>query len=222
MLWPMDQGIERRMFDADTGNEGGTGQGDTGDATGGSDTQNGGSAEAKTYTQDELNHMFQERVSRARKKWETDQEEAKNKADADAEAKRLADEKKFQELATQHETRANTLQGKLDEANAIIRGFTLRQAFELEAGKQKLAFATEQARIDAFDLLDQARLDIDDAGTVTGMEAAVKALKGSRPYLFGQAQGNGSTSIDAAQGRGAGEKPDPKAREADLRQRFRI
>ncbi len=71
-----------------------------------------------------VDRIVAERLKRAQEKWRADQD-AKAAADTDAaEAKRLEDEKRFQELARRHETRAADLDGKLKATAADLEKAT--------------------------------------------------------------------------------------------------
>lgn len=82
-----------------------------------------------TEQQAAVDKLIAERLKRAQQKWQDDQK-AKAAADTDAaEAKRLADEKRYEELARKHETRAVELDGQLktattdlERATALING----------------------------------------------------------------------------------------------------
>ena len=84
----------------------------------------------------------------------------------------------------------------------------------------KVKFASVQAEHDAFALLDLTSVDMDKDGTVTGMEAALKALQASRPYLFAKPETAGA-NVNAADGRGTA-PADDAARIADVKKRFRL
>jgi hypothetical protein len=73
----------------------------------------------------------------------------------------------------------------------------------------------------AFRLIDLANLEFDEDGMPKNLDKALKELVKARPYLVKQAA---TQSINAGDGIGAGGKTavDPKAREAELRRRFRI
>ena len=102
------------------------------------------------------------------------------------------------------------------EAVATSRTASLRSAVEREAAKagfNDLADAWRMASLDD--------LEIDEAGNVNGADKAIKALAKAKPYLLRPAAE--STNIDATDGRGEGKQStDPKAYQAELRQRFRL
>lgn len=89
----------------------------------------GASPQFSAEQQAAVDRIVTERLERARQSWQADQD-AKAKTDADAaEAKRLEDEKRFEELARKHETRAAELDGRLkttttglERATALVNG----------------------------------------------------------------------------------------------------
>lgn len=175
-----------------------------------------------TFTPEQQAHIDKLIADRMARYDESRQKKA-NAANEEAERKkeeaRLAEEKKYQELLdkkAQHETQ---LQAQLDEANETIRLQRLRDAFEVEAEKQELAFADKQALKDAFDLAELGKIEINDEGEVTGMKGVLEGLKTTRPYLFKQPGTAGD--IDATKGRGGAAPPDSEAKRAERRQRFR-
>ena len=85
-----------------------------------------------------VDKVVADRLKRAQDKWKADQE-AKAAADTDAaEAKRLEDEKKFQELAQKHERRAVDLDAKLKTATADLEKATALINGLLESKKKGL------------------------------------------------------------------------------------
>lgn len=85
-----------------------------------------------------VDRIVADRLKRATDKWKGDQE-AKAAADTDAaEARRLEEEKKFQELARKHETRAADLDGKLKATTADLEKATALIQGLLESKKKSL------------------------------------------------------------------------------------
>jgi len=86
--------------------------------------------------------------------------------------------------------RAKATQGELEtKYNQLVAqydGLRLRQAFFDEVAKQGVAFASEQARADAYELAELA--SVIDGGEVQpeAVTKAIKTLQKNRPYLFGQ------------------------------------
>jgi len=152
---------------------------------------------------------------------------AEAKANKDA-AKRLADLEaaetkrkqaemseldKFKAQVAEKESALQALQNELAASRK-------RQEFSLAARRLELKFASAEAEADAFSLADLSEVEIGEDGKVSGMDDALKALKKSKPYLFGQpAQ---APEIDA-QSRG-GPKPGEldETRKSELAQRFRL
>jgi len=164
-----------------------------------------------------------ERTQRkAIEKAEKDRKAAEDKAKDNAEAQRLAEEKRFQELADKAKERADGLEGQLREAQEKIWGFTMRRAFQAEATKQQLDFASPEAQEDAFMLADLASVEMAEDGTVKGMEDVVKALKKQKGYLFAQPrQPGGNLNANEGRGSGGGKLPEQQLRD-EARRRFGI
>lgn len=100
------------------------------------------------------------------------------KAQQDAEAERLKQQGKFQELADNEKKRANDLQTKLEKAvidNKIIAEATKAGVVDVEA---------------VLALIDRKDIKLNADGTVAGIDVAVKTLLDSKTYL----KGNGSTT----------------------------
>lgn len=92
---------------------GGSGQGSGGSGDGGSgngDGKSGDGAQAgKTFTQDDVNRIVQERLDKAKRAGEAETQRQRD----EAAAKALKDNQKFEELATQRETQLNTANGTI-------------------------------------------------------------------------------------------------------------
>jgi hypothetical protein len=85
-----------------------------------------------------VDKLIAERLKRAQEKWQNDQK-VKAQADTDAaEAQRLKDEQKWQELARKHEGRATDLDGKLQSATAELEKATGLITSMLEGKKKGL------------------------------------------------------------------------------------
>lgn len=85
-----------------------------------------------------VDKIIAERLKRAQEKWTSDQI-AKAKADTDTtEAKRLADEKRYEELARKHGDKAAELDGKLQTATANLERATTLINGLLESKKKGL------------------------------------------------------------------------------------
>lgn len=92
-------------------------------------------------------------------------------ANEEAENARLAEEKKYQELAQKHETTSKEWQGKYQ---------TTLVDNKIQAEASKLGITDFDA---ATKLIDRSGIQIAEDGTVNGVEAAVKALADSKSYL---------------------------------------
>lgn len=121
--------------------------------------------------------------------------DALEKAQAEAEEKRLADAKRFEELATKRATERDAIQTKYTsqlQDNRII---------------------TEAAKIGVVDvdtvlkLIDRSNIAIDDNGAVTGASEAIQALLAEKPFLKGKA---GATTIGSPTNPGADTNADTK------------
>lgn len=93
---------------------------------------------------------------------------------SEAEKKKLAEDGKFKELA-------EAAQKERDEAIQNLNNTKVESAIERTAAKLGAVDAEAVAK-----LLDRTNVKIDDTGTITGVEDAIKALQTSKPYLFGK------------------------------------
>lgn len=91
---------------------------------------------------------------------------------SDAEANRLKEQGKFEELATKATTDLTT-------AREQIKTMTVNQALT-----NKLVPLGVVDLDAAIKLVDRSKVVIDDAGNVTGLDEAVEALKTGKSYLF--------------------------------------
>lgn len=105
------------------------------------------------------------------------------KAQSEAEEKRLAEAKKFEELATK----------RAQERDAVTSKFV--------ASQQDNRIITEATKIGVVDietvlkLVDRSNVHVDENGNVTGVTEAVQALIAAKPFLKGKA---GATTIGSA------------------------
>ena len=191
----------------------GTGQAPTGPANAG--------IQFSPEQQAHVDGLITDRLKRAQVKWEADQKASSDKAAATANATKLAEEKRFQELAEKAAQERDTAITERDNERAQVRQYHLRESFRVAAATMKLKWATDAASADAFALVagDVGKLDVVD-GKVTGMDDVLATLQKARPYLFVKPEQSGS--YNAAEGRGAGIPPDDAARKADIAKRFRI
>ena len=210
------------MADQTTGTQGGT---QTGDGTGQPPQQGGQQNAGIQFTPEQQAHIdgiLSERLTRAQQKWEKEQTDKATRATAEADKTRMAEEKKFADLAEANRKEADTAKAEAATLAARLRTHDYRDAFRKHAvDVAKVKFASVQAELDAFALLDLSGVEMDKDGTVTGMEAALKALQASRPYLFAKPETAGA-NVNAADGRGTGAPADDAAYKAELKQRFHI
>lgn len=78
---------------------------------------------AGTFTAEQqaaVDKVVADRLKRAEAKWKEAQEAKRREAEEAAEAQRLQDEQKWQELARKHEGKANELEGKFRETQALL------------------------------------------------------------------------------------------------------
>lgn len=131
----------------------------------------------KTFTQEELDRVVQDRLKREREKY-PDYDELKDKAarfdELDAASK--TELERAQAAATAEKARA-------DQAETRLREAARRQAIVSEAAK---AGAIDPDAVVA--LIDSNAVTIDDAGQVTGAETAVKELLEQKTYLVGSSK----------------------------------
>lgn len=108
-------------------------------------------------------------------------------------------------------------QAQLAESGRIANERALRHAVTLAA--MKAEFNDPE---DAWRMVDQASLELTEAGDVKGADEAIKGLVKAKPYLVKQ-KAAAPADVNAGNGRGDGKmQPDPQARQRELRQRFRI
>jgi hypothetical protein len=84
----------------------------TGDATGTGDPSNSG-VTFSAEQQAELDRILRDRLTRARKQWEADAEDAEKKAREEAEAQRLKEQEQYKELAEKREQELKDLKSQL-------------------------------------------------------------------------------------------------------------
>ena len=144
-------------------------------------------------------------AAKRRKELERFQQEEKKRQDAE-----LSDLEKAQKLSEEWKS-------KFDELSADLDGMRMRQAFYDATAAAKVVFVNDAAWQDAYDLSDLSGVEVDEDGSVSGMDEVIKALQKSRPHLFGTA---GAPDINA----GEGGKPKGKAGADDeaIRRRYGI
>ncbi len=131
-----------------------------------------------------VDRIVTERLERAKQSWQADQD-AKAKTDADAaEAKRLEDEKKFEELARKHGDKAAELDGKLQSATANLERATTLINGLLESKKAGLPESIVKL-LEGKDIFDQleivdAYLAAQPAGGQAQQRSATKPTPGAQ------------------------------------------
>jgi len=127
----------------------------------------------------------------------------------EAEAKRQqAELSELEKLRVQAAEKDDLYQQAINDLTKL----RIRHAIEMAAGR--LGFYKPE---DAAQLMDWSGLEVDEEQNVKGVEDALKALLKERPYLIRQQQA--APDLNAQQ-RSQGQTP--KAREEELRKRFRI
>lgn len=165
------------------GNDGGTG-GDGGpDNAGGGDNGKGG---AKTMTQAEIDAMIEKRLARARKQWESEQEEARKKEQMSAEERLKAEKEEAERRAQEVQAAANQ---RLINAEARV------QAVTLGIKPERIAYALK--------LADLSGVEVDGQGNpdAAAIKAALEAVLNDLPELKGtQAPGKSGSEFTGGGG----------------------
>lgn len=154
---------------------------DTGDGSGGGDTGGGGeggapAGGAKTFAQDEVDRIVQDRLARERAKY-ADYEDFKTKAakfdEVDAASK--TELQKANDTAAAEKKRADDTESALKESR--LTGTVLSAAAAKNIIDPSAAVA----------LLDRSKLEYDkDTGLPTNVDAQLDALVKEKPYLVGK------------------------------------
>lgn len=178
-------------------------------------SNDGGTSSEKTFTQDELNAIIDQRIGRERAKFEQELEPLRTKATRYDEL----EEQNKTELQREQEARAAAEQ-RAQQVEAQLRDTQRRSAITQAASA---AGAVDPDAVLA--LLPQDSVTIGDDGQVTGAEDAIKALLEAKPYLVRQAEGEPApqTSGTANGGpRPPAHEPDPGSLDMDdyYKQRF--
>lgn len=204
-LWQMGW-----KYDADKGDGGGGGDPDGGDDKPGDKT-------TKTFTQEDVDRIVGERAKRAgdsavAKFLETlgvkDAEEAraKLKAAADAAQAQLSEAEKLK-------ARNSELEAAAREATERARATAVSAAIKLAAAAQNFRNPETAAK-----LIDRAGIEVADDGTVSGVDAALKALAKAEPYLL-KGKDGADSDIDATR-RGRGDLVIDEKEEAEFKKRY--
>jgi hypothetical protein len=125
---------------------------------------------------------------------------------AQDEQKRLEDNKEFEKLA-------ETRKSELDQANQTIQNMRIDQALT-----NKLVSEGVVDLEAALKLVDRDKLKIEDNGSVTGVDEALKSLKDGKAYLFNKSEdGNQSLGSSSNGGNGGGNSTPAKFKRSQLR-----
>lgn len=166
----------------------------TGQAAGQQAQQSQQTADDKRFTQAELEAIVKDRLAREQRKGQ----EAADKARQDAEAKALAEQGKYKELADGHAAKIAELEPKAQRYEAALRA----QVAELRKDLPEHITAL----LDKMDAAEQLEYLATNRAKLIATPAAQAAQ--TAPNI--NAGGSGRS------------EPDPKAREQELRQRFRL
>lgn len=107
----------------------------------------------------------------------------KSAAEQKAEETRLQEQQKWQELAEKRESENADLKSQLNTANEQIKTVRVQNALVSELTKHNPVSVD-----DAVKLADVTGIQVDENGTVTGVDTVVNSLVESKPFLFGQDQ----------------------------------
>ncbi len=105
---------------------------------------------------------------------------------------------------------------RAQEAMTISQRRLMRSAVIAEAAKMGFLDPT-----DAWRMIDENEITINDEGDVVGADKAIKALAKAKPYLLKKSESHDINANDG-RGKGRGRQADQKARIEELRRRFRI
>ena len=125
-----------------------------------------------------------------------------NKQQAEAEEKRLTEQKKFQELAEKRKAETEDWKNKYTSSR-------VDNSLTIEATKAGITYVDA-----ALKLVDRSKIKVNDDGSITGTDEAIKALVDSNPYLKGaetKSVGSGTNPP------GAGTKQPMKFKASQLR-----
>lgn len=139
----------------------------------------------KTFTQEQLDAIINDRLQRERGKYADYDALKAAKAELDTlKAGQLSETEKITKRATDAEAKAQAAEAKVKELST--RG-------EIERQARKLGIVDDDA---AYRLLDASKLEYDDAGQPTNAEALLKDLVKAKPYLV-QGTGGGNATNPA-------------------------
>jgi hypothetical protein len=144
----------------------------------------------KVFSQEELDKILTDRISRERKKLDkfADYDDLKTKAseyEQLLEEKRLSElseKERLEEIARKHEEEKQSLAQELESMRESVNAEKIRNAFNQIATSQNVNHLD-----DAFVLADLSAVTVED-GKVVGMEDAIKALVDNKPFLLAKKQ----------------------------------
>ncbi len=174
-----------------SGNAGNTGGGQSGGSSSAQNNQNGGGTQSGgTQSNVDLKALPADQIAAALENpalWETPRmkellssskelKDLKDKASQDEES-RLKEQKKFEELAEKKEQENLTLKSQMEQmrTNQALTSLLLKEnVVDLDA---------------ALVLINRGSIKLNEDGTVTGADEAIKALKSDKTYLFNSQNG---------------------------------
>lgn len=188
--------FDLQLFAADDGGAGGSdaGSDDNGGTTGNGGHQNAGEPPTdggKTFTQEDLDRLIQQRLQRERKKWEQQLEEERKKA-AMTEAERLKAEKEEAERRAQ-EAQASANQRLLQAEAKVV-------ALELGVKADRIPYVLRLADLSDVEVGDDGNID------AKALRDAVEAVLRDLPELKAVAQPPGPSGGDFNGGGSAADK----------------
>lgn len=147
------------------------------------DTDNANEFDTSKLSDEEFEKFFEDERAFKHPRFKSLNERAKKaeqyeKEKEEAEAKRLEEEGKYQELAEKERARADELEKKMKESK-------IENLIRTEALKQGVVDDEAVAK-----LIDRSTIEVDSDGNVSGVDGAVKSLLETKPYL----KGNGATT----------------------------
>lgn len=124
-----------------------------------------------------------------------------------AEAAKLAEQQRFEELYQKEQAKAQKLADDLRQAQLTALNDRKRRAVQDAARTHEPAFSKE-ALADVMVFVDLESLEVGEDGAVKGVEAAVKALAKEKPYMLEQKR----TDPGSPAGRKTAGAPQPQQR----------
>jgi hypothetical protein len=144
-------------------------------------------AQAKTFTQAEIDDIIAKRIERERKKYEgyDDLKQKAEKYEKESEERRLAElseKERAEELAKKFEEEKSELAKQLDEFKSQVEREKVTNEFIKQAQAANIAYID-----DAIALSDLSAVTVED-GKIVGVEDAIKSLIENKPFLLAQAK----------------------------------